>query len=305
MISGSWDKTIRIWNTEDKTLISTTEAHSDFVKTLVVVPSLDLLISGGSDKIVRLWDLTSARDGKPLTNVGSIASHTRPIECLHAAANSDSTVLLYTADTMGIIRVWELRKTKAEPSHWRSTLKREFTHHRTGVNDIHVAPEYMWTASTDESVQMIPLAEPADSKTKPPPAITHPTGVRAILPLALTDIAEPYLFTAAGDVIRTYDVSSPNEPELVGQVDAHWHNVTLLRLWIRRTVGKDGKTRVEPWIVSASLDNTLRKWRLSELLHPPTKATLAPKPVPKAKAKPECEMTAEEEAELAELLDSD
>ena len=112
-------------------------------------------------------------------------------------------------------------------------------------------------------MQLVPLADVDDKKTKPPPAISHPGGVKAILPLALTDLAEPYLFTAAGDVIRTYDVSTPDEPELIGEVDAHWHNVTLLRLWMRRTVGEDGKTRVEPWLVSASLDNTIRKWRLS------------------------------------------
>ncbi|KAL1683551.1 WD40-repeat-containing domain protein [Schizophyllum commune] len=304
LISGSWDKTIRLWNTQDKSLISTTDAHSDFVKTLFVVPSLNLLFSGGSDKIVRLWDLSSAADGKPLQNVGTIDSHTRPIQCLHATATSDKSATLYTADTMGIIRLWELTKQDTEPQYWRSALKREFTHHRTGVNDLHVAPEYMWTASTDETVQLVPLADVDDKKTKPPPAITHPGGVKAILPLALTDLAEPYLFTAAGDVIRTYDVSTPDEPELIGEVDAHWHNVTLLRLWIRRTVGEDGKTRVEPWLVSASLDSTIRKWRLSDLLQPKSKAA-APKPTAKATAKPEFQMTAEEEAELDELLDSD
>ena len=149
---------------QDKSLISTTDAHSDFVKTLFVVPSLNLLISGGSDKIVRLWyaiqtpfivspqyvfrDLSSAADGKPLQIVGTIDSHTRPIQCLHATATSDKTATLYTADTMGIIRLWELTKQDTEPLYWRSALKREFTHHRTGVNDLHVAPEYMWTGSS-------------------------------------------------------------------------------------------------------------------------------------------------------------
>ncbi|KAL1746961.1 WD40-repeat-containing domain protein [Schizophyllum fasciatum] len=305
LISGSWDKTIKLWNTADKSLISSTDAHSDFVKTLFVVPSLNLLVSGGSDKIVRLWDLTSAGDGKPLTNVGSLDSHTRPIQCLHATATSDSAALLYTADTMGIIRLWQLTKEAeaSERPHWRFTLKREFTHHRTGVNDLHVAPEYMWTASTDDTVQLVPLAEANDTKIKPPPAIAHPAGVKAILPLAFTPLAEPYLFTAAEDVIRVYDVSTPNEPELINQVDAHWHNVTLLRLWIRRTVGEDGQARVEPWLVSASLDKTLRKWRLSELLNPA--APKAKVPVKKQKTRPEFQLSAAEEAELDELLDSD
>lgn len=41
---------------QTKECISTTPAaHSDFVKTLFVLPSLQLLVSGGSDKIVRFW----------------------------------------------------------------------------------------------------------------------------------------------------------------------------------------------------------------------------------------------------------
>ena len=79
----------------------------------------------------------------------------------------------------------------------------------------------------------------------------------------MTDLAEPYVITGSGDIIRIYDVSSPEEPELLGEVDAHWHDVTALRLWVRRSVGDNGQTRVEPWIISASLDGTIRKWRLS------------------------------------------
>ena len=58
--------------------------------------------------------------------------------------------------------------------------------------------------------------------------------------------------------------ASPDEPELLGETDAHWHDVIGLRLWMRKTIveGKPGKYKVEPWIVSASLDGTLRKWRL-------------------------------------------
>lgn len=100
---------------------------------------------------------------------------------------------------------------------------------------------------------------------KLPPAIQHPTAVKALLPLLLTPLAEPYLLTGAGDVIRAYDVSSPDEPELLAETDGHWHDVTALRLWMRRSKveGEPGKVRVEPWVVSASLDGTIRRWRLN------------------------------------------
>lgn len=40
---------------QTKGLISTTAAHDDFVKTLLVVPSVKLLVSSSSDKIVKFW----------------------------------------------------------------------------------------------------------------------------------------------------------------------------------------------------------------------------------------------------------
>ena len=124
---------------------------------------------------------------------------------------------------------------------------------------------FIFSASSDETVQI--LEQPQDPSSKPAPPITHPVAVRAILPLPLTDLAEPYIITGAGDIIRIYDVSNPDEPELIGEIDAHWHDVTALRIWVRKTTGDDGKTRVEPWIISASLDATIRKWRLQGLAY--------------------------------------
>lgn len=49
----------------------------------------------------------------------------------------------------------------------------------------------------------------------------------------------------------------------MSEADAHWHDVTALRLWVRKTKGEDGRMRVEPWIVSTSLDGTVRRWRLA------------------------------------------
>jgi WD40 repeat protein len=121
---------------------------------------------------------------------------------------------------------------------------------------------YPHTASADDTVQIRSYPTPPPG-SRDPPTLTHPVAVRCLLPLALTDLSEPYVITGAGDVIRTYDLSSPTEPELLGVVDAHWHDITGIALWVRKTSGEDGKMRAEPWIVSASLDGTIRKWRLS------------------------------------------
>ena len=111
----------------------------------------------------------------------------------------------------------------------------------------------------------MPMEDCSCSITKPFKPLTHPVAVRAILPLSLTSLSEPYLITAAGDVLRMYDISTLDEPEYIGEVDAHWHDIIAIKLWMRKFVGSDGKARVEPWIITTSLDRTIRKWKLTGL----------------------------------------
>ncbi|KAJ7090242.1 WD40-repeat-containing domain protein [Mycena belliarum] len=309
LVTGSWDKTIKLWDTANKGLLSSTEAHSDFVKCLFVFPSLKLLVSGGSDKIIRFWDLSNVVSGKPLTSMGSISSHTRPISCIDGMALSETSAILYTADSMGMIKIWDLVKESGANARWKSTLKVELKHHRTGINEMRSGRDHLWTASGDDTAQVLANPSSLQPTTKPPVSIAHPAAVRSILPLSVTDLAEPYLLTGAGDVIRVYDMSSVDEPELINEVDAHWHDVTALHLWPRQTIGADKKTRIEPWIVSTSLDGTIRKWKLADLLtQSPAPRAEPPKFTqrePVSQTNSSFEVTEDEERELAELLDSD
>ncbi|KAF5387071.1 hypothetical protein D9615_001674 [Tricholomella constricta] len=308
LITGAWDQTIKLWDADSKKLLSSTsEAHGDFVKSLFVLPSLNLLVSSGSDKIVRFWDLSTPQQKESLRSMGSISSHTRPVECLDGKLLSDTSAMLYTADTMGVIKSWVLTKEDGPWPRWRGTLQEELTHHRTRINEMLYGNGHLWTASSDETVQSLHRDTDTPPPKRPALSISHPVGVRSVLPLALTELAEPYLITGAGDILRVYDISTPEEPELLRDLDAHWHDITAIRLWKRVTVGGDGKTRIEPWIISTSLDGTIRKWRLSELLMPapssgPEPSTIAPAPANKVDG---FQMTEDEERELAELSGSD
>jgi WD40 repeat protein len=188
---------------------------------------------------------------------------------------------------MGLIKVWEVEDRDPANTSVRATPKGELQPHRTGVTGIIVAGGYVWSckdfsvscailytlisrrlykASLDSTLQIQPFTLPPT--TTPSISLPHPKLLRALL---LLHPASPYLLTAAGDVVRVYSLPDPDpdtgdlavkadEVELMGEVDAHYHDVTAICVWSR--VREDGQEK-EEWIVSGSLDGTIRKWKLS------------------------------------------
>lgn len=47
---------IRIIDAETYDILHTFEAHSDFIRTVVVHPTLPYVITGGDDRLIKVWD---------------------------------------------------------------------------------------------------------------------------------------------------------------------------------------------------------------------------------------------------------
>ncbi|KAG9103127.1 hypothetical protein FRC06_000153 [Ceratobasidium sp. 370] len=278
LLSGSWDQTIKAWDVETGMLISTTKAHSDFLKTLLVVPHLGLLISGSSDKHIKLWDLTTLTSPTPgpLTQIGSSTGHIRPVECLAVDHTQPSRV--YSADSMGVIKVWDVESHAAPTTSRRLVPVGELKAHTMGVTDMWVAYGRVWSSSTDDTIRVQSLDNAATV------SVLHPTHVRSLLPVHLTPAAAPVLLSGGSDgAIRIWDLQDGEDDIAAidgrgvnkdGVVDVHSHDVSALGLWVRDPSVEKDKTadgfaqvrQVEAWVVSASLDGTLRRWKLDDLV---------------------------------------
>jgi WD40 repeat protein len=60
IISGSWDKTIRVWNLETGNELFTLTGHDQSLMDVVVTPDGKQVISASSDKTIKVWNLENA-----------------------------------------------------------------------------------------------------------------------------------------------------------------------------------------------------------------------------------------------------
>jgi WD40 repeat protein len=56
-VSGSRDKTIRIWNLETKTQEGVLEGHTHYVRTVALTSDNLYIVSGSGDNTLRVWNL--------------------------------------------------------------------------------------------------------------------------------------------------------------------------------------------------------------------------------------------------------
>ena len=149
---------------------------------------------------------------------------------------------------------------------------------------------FLGVASTDDTVrvQSVESAALGSQSQLSPPLLQHPVHVRSLLPIHLTVAALPILITGtATGALHIWDNEGKgggdgDDPSLIdgrgaqisGVVDVHSHDVCALTLWVRNpaiekgySTGKEGVSlepvkNPEAWVVSGSLDGTLRRWKL-------------------------------------------
>lgn len=60
--SGSWDKSIRLWDVKSGKLIFTLEGHTFRVWSVCFSPDGQTVASCSEDRSIRLWDISSGKE---------------------------------------------------------------------------------------------------------------------------------------------------------------------------------------------------------------------------------------------------
>ncbi|CAD8049460.1 unnamed protein product [Paramecium sonneborni] len=185
LVSCSWDKTIRLWNIQQKSQISQTTFYlKPKVYSLCLIQDTSLALTGFSDGLIQLWDLESSefkldvrkghnqkitcaifsQDGKFIisgsfdktiiiwnTKTGqqegtNLIKHSQPITAL--AISKDST-LLCSGSLDGLIYVWDFQNLKYlnEIKHYGSVIE--------SIQVIQYNNEYRILSQTSEQIAQI------------------------------------------------------------------------------------------------------------------------------------------------------
>ena len=97
LISGSTDKTLKLWNLTDYTCLRTFEGHTNSVQRVIYYNAGLQAASAGNDGLVKIWDLKTGEA------TATLDGHNQRIWALDTTPDDSH---LISADAAGIITIW-------------------------------------------------------------------------------------------------------------------------------------------------------------------------------------------------------
>jgi WD40 repeat protein len=218
VVSGSSDKTLRVWDVDSGQLLATLVGHQGFVLAVAVLPD-GRVVSGSSDKTLRVWDVDS---GQLLTTLVGHHDGVRAVAVL-----PDGRVVSGSDDKT--LRVWDV-----DSGQLLTTL----AGHRDGVRAVAVLLDgRVVSGSSDKTLRVWDV----DSGQLPTTLAGHGDRVRAVA--VLPD-------SCVGSSDKTLRIWELDSGQLLTTLTGH-------RGWVLAVaVFPDGR------VVSGSDDKTLRVWDL-------------------------------------------
>nr|KMM67948.1 hypothetical protein CPAG_04281 [Coccidioides posadasii RMSCC 3488] len=274
VFSGCWDKSIWSWDVKTRKPGRRYLGHTDFVKTVLYprVSGFNILISGGADAEVIIWDVSKG------TRLHVLKDHSRGVQDLildPVATEASGVITVFSAGSDRTILPFSIPSSPGSLAVSEPILEHETSVYRLFFDE----DGDLWTASADKTVKCLTR----ESGWKSDLILEHPDFVRYVV----VHEAGGWVITACRDEdVRIWNRATG---ELHHTYHGHFEEVTGLLL-----LGSK--------VVSVSIDGTIRQWSLRpEDLH---QAKLEARGVPKDEetAQGGGMLTEEEERELDELL---
>ncbi len=121
--SGSWDKTVRLWNVATREEITSLTEHTGPVYCIAISHDGKMLASGSYDRTIRLWDLDTYK------NIAILTGHKDAVSSL---AFSPDGKMLASGSYDKTIRLWDVDT---------ETSMKTFTEHQGRVTSVTFSPD--------------------------------------------------------------------------------------------------------------------------------------------------------------------
>jgi serine/threonine protein kinase len=149
LASASADQKIRLWNSDNWSLLYTFDGHQQSVTSLGFLPNSNILVSAGADRSIRFWDTSQKKSIKVINDVHSGTIHQLAISDRYiASASSDHTIKLQDLQT---------------------SQSQFLTGHRDTVLSVAISPNNQWLASgsIDRTIRLwhLPSGQLAETLT--------------------------------------------------------------------------------------------------------------------------------------------
>lgn len=228
LVSGSGDKTVKVWSTYTGELLYDLVGHTTWVRAVAISPDGQRLASVSNDKTVRLWQTQDGQEYAVLTG------HS---DWIRAAAFTPNGNRLFTAGQDKTICVWDVHKIR---------LTHQFTGHRHWVLAIAISPNghLLASGSRDRTIRLWNLVT-GDCQLI---LEGHAAEVTA---LAFSPDGQTLISGSTDQTLKTWNVTSG---ELQCDVVAHGSAINGL------TISADGDL-----LASGSSDKTIKLWHLATL----------------------------------------
>lgn len=145
MATGSGDNTVRIWDTDTDTPVSTLKGHTGWVLVVSWSPEGHLLATGSMDNTGRLWD---PKTGEPIGQ--PLRGHSKWLTSLawepFHLQHSPSSPLLATASKDATIRIWNTSLQRTEIA---------LSGHKSSITSIRWSgQDHLYSASQDRTIKI-------------------------------------------------------------------------------------------------------------------------------------------------------
>lgn len=306
VFAGSWDKSVWSWDIATRQPLKRYDGHSDFVKSVVTgrLGGRDILVSGGADKKILVWDVATGRRLYTLKDPHTTMMSLQSLAVDPALSTADELVVV-SASSDPYVRRWRLRvdggelmpEEPLEPGVERVAIEEHETSVYKVLFDAAGDDVDLWTASADGTAKCLARAR----KFAADDTFEHGDFVKGLA------VTEAYVLTGGfSQDIKVWDRTTGG---LLHTLSAHFDEITDFAV-VRGTAASGGDV-----LCSVSIDCTIRTWPLDKTALDATVEEMRKAAEPagdddkdedkkKEDAGPGL-MTAEEEAELAALMDDD